>query len=190
MTSPDVLIADDGGQMAVYVPSPSTPIATDVPIVRILIAGIGNIFLGDDCFGVELARRLMDHPLPEEVKVVDFGIRSFDLAYAIMDGYETTILLDAVQRGGPPGTLYLIEPDLTNLDQAGELFDAHTMNPVSVLNMVKSFGGQPKQLFVIGCEPARLESEDGSIGLSETVAPSLDDAVEMTLSLVNQLLEK
>src|ERR1700734_1751902 len=78
---------------------------------RILIAGIGNIFLGDDAFGSEVARRLAARPMPDGVKVVDFGIRGFDLTYALLDGSDATILVDATPRGGPPGTLYVIEPD-------------------------------------------------------------------------------
>ena len=155
---------------------------------RILVAGIGNIFLGDDCFGVELARALMDRPLPDGVRVVDFGIRSFDLAYAMMDGQAATILLDAVSRGGPPGTVYLIEPDLNQFENTPDLPDAHTMNPVSVLKLVHSFGGNPERLFVIGCEPATLDSEDGQIGPSEPVRAALEPAVEMTLSLIGRLL--
>ncbi len=82
---------------------------------RILVAGIGNIFLGDDAFGVEVARRLSGRELPRGVRVTDFGIRGYDLAYALLDGYETTILIDACPRGEPAGTLYVIEPDLENL---------------------------------------------------------------------------
>ncbi|MGH7848434.1 MAG: hydrogenase maturation protease, partial [Candidatus Binatia bacterium] len=73
---------------------------------KILVAGIGNIFLGDDGFGVEVARELAKRKLPESVRVVDFGIRGFDLAYALLDGYDLTILVDAAPRGGLPGTLY------------------------------------------------------------------------------------
>src|SRR6202030_732892 len=82
---------------------------------RILIAGIGNIFLGDDAFGVEVVRRLAARKLPDAIRVVDFGIRGFDLAYALMEGYEITILVDATPRGGQPGTLYTIEPDLRSV---------------------------------------------------------------------------
>ena len=83
---------------------------------RILVAGIGNIFFGDDAFGCEVAKELAQRPLPEGVRVIDFGIRSYDLAYAIMDDYDATILVDASPRGSPPGTVYLIEPDLNKLD--------------------------------------------------------------------------
>jgi hydrogenase maturation protease len=107
----------------------------------ILVAGIGNIFLGDDAFGVEVVRRLAGLKLPESVRVTDFGIRGFDLAYALQDGYETTILVDACPHGEAPGTLYVIEPDLKALDDPEApqpLVEAHAMNPVSVLRMAKA----------------------------------------------------
>src|SRR3954447_24299848 len=109
---------------------------------RILVAGIGNIFLGDDAFGVEVARRLLQGPLPEGVRVVDFGIRSYDLAYAIMDSYEAVILVDATPRGQPPGTVYLLEPDPGEIGSPEtEVVNAHSLNPVQVLRMVQSLGG-------------------------------------------------
>src|SRR5437868_14687112 len=85
------------------------------PLRRILIACIGNIFLGDDGFGVEVAQRLSSREYPEGVQVVDFGIRGMELAYTLLDDYDTLILVDAVPRGSPAGTLYLIEPDLTGI---------------------------------------------------------------------------
>ena len=87
---------------------------------KILVAGIGNIFLGDDAFGSEVARRLMNETLPEEVRVADFGIRSYDLAYAMMEEYDVTIFVDITSQSQSPGTLYLIEPDLNQLDQLDE----------------------------------------------------------------------
>jgi len=157
---------------------------------RILVAGIGNIFFGDDAFGVEVARRLLQQQWPSEVRVADFGIRNYDLAYAMLDGYETTILVDATQRGNPPGTLYLIEPDLDGLDGAAvPMMEAHSMNPVAVLHLVKSLGGQPGQLYLVGCEPEVLETEDGFIGLSPVVQAAVPEAVEMVKSLVDKLLQ-
>ena len=101
---------------------------------RILIAGIGNIFLGDDAFGVEVAQRLARRSLPEGVRVVDYGIRGFDLAYAILDEPEVTIMVDAAARGGQPGTLYVIEPNMDELLQPAEQpIDTHSMTPVRVL---------------------------------------------------------
>src|SRR5579863_5471656 len=109
---------------------------------RILIAGIGNIFLGDDGFGVEVAKRLVSVGLPATVRVVDFGIRGFDLAYALQDGYETTILVDAYPHGQPPGTVSLIAPDLENLsDGASDFVQPHAMNPMNVLRMARAMNG-------------------------------------------------
>src|ERR1700704_4403857 len=107
----------------------------------ILVAGIGNIFLGDDAFGCEVTRRLVERTWPDRVRIVDFGIRRFDLAYALLDGYDVTILVDATPRGGEPGTVYTIEPDLDHLDAVdgqGMMVETHGMNPLKVLRMVKS----------------------------------------------------
>ncbi len=158
---------------------------------KILVAGVGNIFLGDDAFGSEVARRLMQETLPAQVRVLDFGIRSYDLAYAMMGGYEVTVLIDVTSRGEPPGTLYLIKPDLKELDQHDDkVADAHSMNPVRVLQMLKAFGSTPGNLYLIGCEPAILEIEDGQIGLSETVEAAVPRAMEMIRSLLNDLLNE
>lgn len=155
---------------------------------QVLVAGIGNIFLGDDGFGVEVARRLVHQVAPEEVRVMDIGIRSFDLAYAIMDDYRATILVDATQRGGAPGTVYLIEPDLSNLEALeGQMIEGHTMNPVRVLSMVKQLGGGLQQLYLVGCEPAVLETENGYIGLSEPVEAAVDEAIAMIKALIEEI---
>jgi hydrogenase maturation protease len=158
---------------------------------KILVAGIGNIFLGDDAFGTEVARRLMHETLPGEVRVTDFGIRSYDLVYAMMDGYDVTIVVDITIQGQSPGTVYLIEPDLTQLDRIDEkIADAHNMNPVKVLQMLRASGSSPGKLYLIGCEPATLEVEDGRIGLSETVESAVQRAIELIKSLVNDLLNE
>jgi hydrogenase maturation protease len=161
---------------------------------RILIAGIGNIFLGDDAFGSEVARRLQLLEPREEVVVMDFGIRGLDLVYALLDGYETTILVDATPRGGTPGTLYTIEPDLTelnDLDAPARLVEPHGMNPMKVLAMVKAMGGEFKRVLLIGCEPGALESEEeGRMGLSEPVQAAVDQAVELLGTLVARILNE
>ena len=155
----------------------------------ILIAGIGNIFHGDDAFGVELAQALARRPLPKDVRVEDFGIRAYDLAYALMEPRQATILVDATPRGEPPGTLYLIEPDLSQLDQlAEEPADAHNMNPVTVLRMIRSFDGDPGRLYVVGCEPEVLETEGGRIGLSPKVQAALPQAIGMIEDLLRDLI--
>jgi hydrogenase maturation protease len=160
---------------------------------RILIAGIGNIFLGDDAFGSEVARRLMQRRLPENVRVVDFGIRGFDLAYALLDGYDVTIFVDATPRGDEPGTLYTIEPDLSELDQADAptaSVEPHSMNPLKVLQLVKSMGGEFKRILLVGCEPSPLEAEEGQMGLSEPVEAAAVEAVRLIESLVASILEE
>ena len=158
---------------------------------KILVAGVGNIFMGDDAFGSEVARRLMSQGLPAEVQVTDFGIRSYDLAYALTDGYDVTILVDVTTRKQSPGTVYLIEPDLSQLDQLdGMIADAHSLNPVNVLQMLRSLGSAPGKLYLIGCEPAILDIEDGRIGLSEVVEAAIPQAIQLIRSLVNDLLNE
>jgi hydrogenase maturation protease len=158
----------------------------------VLIAGIGNIFNGDDAFGLEVAWRLTTSDLPADARVVDFGIRSFDLAFALMDGYDLNILVDAVQRGGPPGTLYLIEPDLDHLDDLevqSPGLDGHGMNPVRVLRLAKQMGGKIGRVLVLGCEPQTLEAdEEGQMGLSPAVRQAVDAAAKRVEMLVAELL--
>jgi len=155
---------------------------------RILIAGIGNIFFGDDAFGVEVIRELTKSPLPEGVNAVDFGIRSYDLAYAIMDGYAATILVDITARGEPPGTVYLIELDQEKIgDLEGTVPDGHSLDPVAVLRLTQSLGGQIERLYLVACEPAVLETEDGRLGLSEPVQAAVSEAVRTVHRLVNKL---
>src|SRR5262249_10237920 len=148
---------------------------------RILIAGIGNIFLGDDAFGSEVARRMMAHPLPDGVRVVDFGIRGLDLAYALLDDRDVTILIDAMPHGGPPGTLYVIEPDPVDAREpsTGEpVIEGHSMDPVRVLRMAAAMGGKPRRVLVVGCEPATLGSDDEpAMGLSPPVEAVVDEAI-------------
>lgn len=157
----------------------------------ILVAGIGNIFFGDDGFGVEVARQMRQRPLPDRVKVVDYGIRSYDLAYAMMADYTAVILVDATQRGHEPGTLMLIEPDLSRLDRLnGEIVNAHSMNPERVLHLVRSLGGELGRIFVVGCEPAVLETQDGYIGLSDVVRTAVPAAIEMIQSLAERILHQ
>lgn len=151
--------------------------------MRILVAGIGNIFFGDDAFGVEVVRVLMQRKWPAEVRVEDFGIRSYDLVYAIMDGYDAVILIDATPRGQPAGTVSLIEPDVAALEaDPDEVVNAHSMNPVHVLQMVRSLGGQIQQLYLVGCEPVVLETQE--LGLSAPVQAAVPRAAEMIESLV------
>lgn len=157
---------------------------------RILVAGIGNIFLGDDGFGVEVVRRLARRQLPAEVKVADFGIRGMDLAYELMDNHEAVIFVDIAARGRPPGTLYLIEH---YPGESGEVsIDTHGMDPVKVLNLARALGANPGCTFVVACEPERILDMEGDpdviIGLTPRVQAAVDGAAEMVESLVRDLL--
>jgi hydrogenase maturation protease len=151
----------------------------------ILVAGVGNIFLGDDAFGVEVAKKLASTSLPANVQVVDFGIRSYDLAYALMNEWELAILVDALPRGGEPGTLYVMEPELPeSKDQPGSL-DAHTMNPFAVLQLVNALGGSAPRMLVVGCEPSSVVADEaGEIGVSEHVSHAVDEAVRLIGQLI------
>ena len=157
---------------------------------RILVAGIGNIFLGDDAFGVEVVRRLATCELPANVRVSDFGIRGFDLAYALLDGYDATILVDACPRGEPAGTLYVIELDVNNLGGPEQqvAVEAHSMNPLNVLRLAVSLGGPLERVLLLGCEPSTLGAEEGHMGLSEPIEAVIDAAVKLVQSLVNKIL--
>lgn len=159
---------------------------------KILVACIGNIFLGDDGFGCEVARQLTQCVWPDNVKVVDFGIRGFDLTYALLDGPDVTIFVDATPRGEAPGTIYTIEPELAEVEniQTGELVDAHNMNPMRVLSLAKSMGAEFKKILLVGCEPATLGPEEGQLGLSEPVAAAVGEAVEIVQALVQRSLQE
>lgn len=151
---------------------------------RLLVAGIGNIFLGDDAFGTEVIKRLLERPLPEGVVVRDFGIRSYDLAYALMENWDLVVLVDALPRGGSPGTLYTLEPQLPSRE-VPPVLDAHSMDPVSVLQLVTALGGTCPNLIVVGCEPATVEEDaEGNFGLSPPVAAAVDEALKVIADLM------
>jgi hydrogenase maturation protease len=168
---------------------------------RILIAGIGNIFLGDDGFGVEVAQRLLKcnhHRYPENVQIIDFGIRGMELAYTLLEDYDALVLVDAVPRGGQPGTLYLIEPELYNISlekgaAAGRVaLDTHSMDPVKVLAFARTLGALPIYTLVVGCEPSPFGADEDytemQMGLSEPVSAAVDEAVKVLDSVVENLL--
>jgi hydrogenase maturation protease len=153
----------------------------------VLVACIGNIFFGDDAFGVEVARKMAVRELPPEARVVDFGIRGLDLVYALLDGYELTILVDAMPRGGEPGTIYVVEPDLGELDDpAGQAaaVEAHGMNPMKTLSLARSMGAEFKRILIVGCEPGALDVDEERMGLSAPVEAAVDEAVRVVESLV------
>jgi hydrogenase maturation protease len=155
---------------------------------RILVAGIGNIFLGDDGFGVEVVRRLAGRELPEGVEVVDFGIRGLDLAYALQEEYELVVFVDATPRGQEPGTVYLIEPEI---EEDGEVsLDTHGMDPVKVIKLSRALGARPTRTLVVGCEPHVVVSgedyDDMLMELSEPVRAAVGEAVRLVESLVEE----
>jgi hydrogenase maturation protease len=170
-------------------PAEEARTTTTVQKPRILVAGIGNIFLGDDGFGVEVARRLAQRGLPAAVRVVDFGIRGFDLACALEDAYETTILVDTFPHGRTPGTVSLVEPDLSQLDDPQpSVLEGHGMNPLNVLRIAKAMNAGLKNILLVGCEPETLGGEEGHMGLSQAVEPAVEEAANMVVSIVNRIL--
>jgi hydrogenase maturation protease len=155
---------------------------------RILVAGVGNIFLGDDGFGVEVVKRLAGRELPEGVEVVDFGIRGLDLAYALQKDYELVVFVDATPRGGEPGTVYLIEPEIV---EDGEVsLDTHGMDPVKVIKLSRALGAKPIRTLLVGCEPPVVVSgedyDDMLMELSESVRAAVEEAVKLVESLVEE----
>ena len=152
---------------------------------RVLVACVGNIFLGDDGFGVEVARRLAGMPVPDGVRVVDYGTGGMHLAYDLADGYQTTILVDAAPRGGKPGTITVAEADPAG-PPSPVLFDGHGMQPDVVFGMLGLLGAQAGRIVVVGCEPARV---DYGMELSEPVAAAVDEAVRIVLDMAADLAQ-
>ena len=150
---------------------------------RILVAGVGNIFLGDDAFGCEVVRRMAGRPVPDGVEITDFGIRGVHLAYQLLDGYDLLVLVDAAPRGRAPGTVSLLEVELDKIEKTdGPLVDAHGMEPVSILSMLASLGGNVKRVLVVVCEP---QSTAEGIGLSAAVEAAVDPAVEIVQKVIS-----
>jgi hydrogenase maturation protease len=150
--------------------------------MKVLIAGIGNVFMGDDGFGCEVVRRLAAAPLPAGVDAIDFGTGGMDLGYALTEGYDAAILVDTVAPNHAPGTVSVIEPELEACATA-ELVP-HGMDPVRVLRFAAALGKLPPRLRLVGCEPEFLGGEDGHLGLSGVVETSIERAlVEIRLLL-------
>jgi hydrogenase maturation protease len=146
---------------------------------RVLVAGIGNLFLTDDGFGSEVARRLAARPVPDGVKVVDYGIRGMHLAYDLLDGYDALVVVDALPGQGAPGDLSVLEVGPDDLGE-GEL-DAHGMAPVAVLASLGQLGGSLPPTFVVGCQPADVRE---GMGLTPAVASAVEPAVELVLEVL------
>ena len=161
---------------------------------KMLVAGVGNIFFSDDAFGCEVVRRLAKEDLPEGVVVADFGIKGVHLAYELLEGYDTVILVDAAPCGGKPGDLYLIEPKLEEIAESplvqaaseGEsaLVDAHGLEPDAIFGMLKALGGNVGRALVVGCEPENIE--DG-LGLSATVEAAVEPAVGRLVDIIRRV---
>ena len=155
-----------------------------LPVRRVLVAGIGNVFLGDDGWGVALAERLAGQPLPAGVQVVDYGIRGMDLAYALGDGWDAAVLLDLAPRGEAPGTVSVLEPVI---DPEALAVDTHGMDPVKVLAMARALGGEPPRTLVVACEPARVLDAGGDELLAE-LTPAVRAALDTGAAVVRDLL--
>jgi hydrogenase maturation protease len=161
-------------------------------MTAILVAGIGNIFNGDDAFGVEVAQRLMRRPQPHGVKIVDFGIRGLDLTYALLDGFSAAILIDAAARGERPGTVTIVEPKIQtqgDLQPEDLIVSGHDLDPAKVLQVVSALGGGCRRIVLVACEPLDLGGEDGAMGLSPAVAAAIEPAVATVERLIADFLK-
>ena len=158
------------------------------PIRQILVAGIGNAWMRDDGFGSEVVKLLSQRSLPEGVSVMDFGTGGLDLAYEVMRGYDSLILIDVSRQGEPAGTLYVMEADPGDVDgsiEDGQALDPHGMDPETVLRFVKYVGGWPGRVFVVACEPGVVE--EFGIGLSDPVSQAVARAADVVLQTVSEL---
>jgi len=157
--------------------------------MRVLVAGVGNIFLTDDGFGSEVVRRMAGEELPASVEMVDFGIRGVHLAYQLLDGYDVLVVVDAAPRGHEPGHVSLLEVDPADVadsaqavsDGQAPLVDAHGLEPAAILSMLGSLGGTVARVVVVACEPASVEE---GIGLTEPVQAAVPRAIEMVRELM------
>lgn len=151
--------------------------------MRTLVAGVGNVFCGDDGFGVAVAEQLARQPVPDGVEVRDYGIRGVHLAYQLLEPYGLVVLVDAVQRGEEPGTLYVIEHEGGAAPAAGGevLMDAHDMTPDAILALVPTLGGTLGRVVVVGCEPSDVGP---GMQLSDPVAAAVPEAVRLVGELI------
>jgi hydrogenase maturation protease len=168
--------------------------------MKVLVAGIGNVLLGDDGFGVEVTRRLAGRGLPPGVRVVDFGIRGMDLTYALLDGYDAAVLVDVARRGGPPGTLYVLEPTAGRAGDAAPP-EVHGLHPARALALAAALEGMLGSaedgtpvaargravLRLVACEPGELDEDEVWMGLSAPVEGAVDRAVALVESLLADL---
>lgn len=155
---------------------------------RVMVAGVGNMFMSDDGFGGEVVKKMRQKNQPEGVEIRDFGTGGLKLAYDLMRGYDALILIDSSSRDEEPGTLYVIEPKEedfnTDLEESGPI-NPHDMDPVTVLRFVKSVGAWPARIVIIGCEPENVE--DFEVGLSDPVLAAVDKAAELVQETIQEI---
>jgi hydrogenase maturation protease len=149
---------------------------------RILVAGVGNVFLRDDAFGVEVVRLLAERPQPPGVQIRDYGIRGVHLVYELLDGYDLFVLIDAAPRGEAPGTVSVLEVELPS-PEAQPVIDAHSLTPDAIFGLLSSLGGHPGRNLVVACEPAEV---DAGMGLSDPVREALPHAVRAVEEILAQ----
>jgi hydrogenase maturation protease len=149
---------------------------------RILVAGVGNVFLRDDAFGVEVVRLLSERPQPPGVQIKDYGIRGVHLVYELLDGYDLFVLVDAAPRGEAPGTVSVLEVELPS-PEAQPVIDAHSLTPDAIFGLLSSLGGHSGRNLVVACEPAEV---DAGMGLSDPVREALPHAVRAVEEILAQ----
>ncbi len=154
---------------------------------RILVAGVGNVFLRDDAFGVEVVRLLAERPQPPGVQIRDYGIRGVHLVYELLDGYDLLVLVDAAPRGEAPGTVSVLEVELPRPEDpdARPVIDAHSLTPDAIFGLLSSLGGHPGRNLVVACEPAEV---DAGMGLSDPVREALPHAVRAVEEILAQAM--
>jgi hydrogenase maturation protease len=161
-------------------------------VSRILVAGIGNIFKGDDAFGVEVVRRLATRSLPSQAEVVDFGIRGIDLTYALLGGFDAAILVDTAKRGESPGTVTIVEPERPSPEELVPedlMLEPHDLDPAKVLRAVTALGGECQRILLVACEPETFGDEEmGAMGLSLAVSGAVDRAADAVERLVAEMI--
>jgi len=156
---------------------------------RILIAGIGNIFLGDDAFGCEVIRELLARSRFNDAVITDFGIRGIDLLYELLNQWDLVILIDACARGSTPGTIYLLEPELDSpAEHTPAQIDPHSLDPVRVLRAAQSMGATFNRVLLIACEPSPLPGDDKEFPTD--LSPAVRAAIPSAVALVESTLEK
>ncbi|HJZ02820.1 MAG TPA: hydrogenase maturation protease [Streptosporangiaceae bacterium] len=149
---------------------------------RILVAGVGNVFLSDDAFGVEVVRLLVERPQPPGVQIRDYGIRGVHLVYELLDGCDLFVLVDAAPRGEVPGTVSVLEVELPS-PEAQPVIDAHSLTPDAIFGLLSSLGGHSGRNLVVACEPAEV---DAGMGLSDPVQEALPHAVRAVEEILAQ----